>query len=197
MCSGMYIYWINVLACHSDGPLASPTMVSVANRISLHITNFEPDCDVEMPEPDGTRPFYRSFLALLALSKVQSEIYMRLYSASASRQTEEERERAIKDLDAGLRVWWSEWSQIFSEPRNSVADSFEHIELRFSYHNSMTLVHRMARPGMPSYGWSDEQCLENSRAAIRMINGVVAEGSEVASSGMLLWYFSLSPRHPH
>ncbi|KAF8251343.1 hypothetical protein K440DRAFT_614442 [Wilcoxina mikolae CBS 423.85] len=151
------------------------------------------DCDVEMPEPDGDRPFYQSFLALLALSKVQSEIYMRLYSASASRQTEEERERAIKDLDSSLRVWWSEWSQIFSDPRNSAVDSFEHIELRFSYHNSMTLVHRMARPGMPSYGWSDEQCLENSRAAIRMINGVVAEGSEVASSGMLLWLFQYYP----
>ncbi|CCX32977.1 Similar to Uncharacterized transcriptional regulatory protein C11D3.07c; acc. no. Q10086 [Pyronema omphalodes CBS 100304] len=151
------------------------------------------DCDVEMPEPDGNRPFYKSFNALLALSKVQSEIYVRLYSAAATRHTEEEREAAIKDLDTELRIWWKEWAQIFVTGRNAGFDSFEYIELQFSYHNSMTLVHRMARPGMPSYGWSDEMCLENSRAAIRMINGVVAEGSEVASSGMLLWLFQYYP----
>lgn len=123
---------------------------------------------------------------------------MRLYSAAASRQTEDERERAIKDLDGELHAWWGEWSQVFSDPRsNSAVDTFEHIELQFSYHNSMTLVHRMARPGMPSYGWSDGLCLENSRAAIRMVNAVVAEGSEVASSGMLLWCDSTPPSLAH
>jgi hypothetical protein len=115
---------------------------------------------------------------------------VRLYSASAARHSEDDRERAIKELDAELRDWWDEWSQIFTVHTRKVVDSFEHIELQFSYHSSMTLVHRMARPGMPSYGWSDEQCLENARSAIRMINGVVAENSEMASSGMLLWYLT-------
>jgi hypothetical protein len=116
---------------------------------------------------------------------------VRLYSASAARHSEDERERAIKELDAELRAWWDEWSQMFTEhtphPRR-VIDSFEHVELQFSYHSSMTLVHRMARPGMPCYGWSDEQCLENARSAIRIINEVAAESPEMAASGMLLWY---------
>jgi hypothetical protein len=115
---------------------------------------------------------------------------VRLYSASATRHSEDERERAIKDLDAELRAWWDEWSQMFTAQKRDhrVVDFFEHVELQFSYHSSMTLVHRMSRPGMPSYGWSDEQCLENARSAIRIINDVVVENPEVASSGMLLWY---------
>jgi hypothetical protein len=150
------------------------------------------DCDVELPDPEDRHP---NFIALIQLAKIHSVIYVRLYSASAAKQNEDEREDAIKHLDVELRGWWNKWSSIFvsQNPGGSTIESFERIELQFSYHSSMALVHRMARPDMASYAWSDNLCLENARASIRMINTVVAQNEEIATGGMLLWLFQYYP----
>lgn len=81
-------------------------------------------------------------MALVTLSKIHSQIYVRLYSASALRHSADELEQAVKELDAELRDWWDEWSNIFKLEKDH-PNSFEDIELQFSFFSSMTLVHRM------------------------------------------------------
>jgi len=162
-----------------------PSAFSLGRRdVEIHMANAGA---VDFPEPDDQHPFHKNFIALCTLAKIHSRIYVRLYSASAARHSEEERERAIKELDADLREWWDEWSKIFTVQNRKMIDSFEHIELQFSFYSSVTLVHRMARPGMPSYGWSDEQCLASARHAIQMIINIVADNPDMAQCGMLLW----------
>ncbi|TGZ79973.1 hypothetical protein EX30DRAFT_66309 [Ascodesmis nigricans] len=149
------------------------------------------DCDVELPIDDGNNPLYQSFIAMVQLAKIQSNIYVKLYSASALRQTEREMAASIRDLDRALRDWWAEWEKDFDNEATRV--SFEYVELKFSYYSNMTLVHRMARPGMPDYAWSDKECLENARGAISTVNEVVERNAALATSGMLLWLFQYYP----
>lgn len=159
------------------------------------------DCDVELPEDDESSPYFRNFIALIALAKIQSNIYVRLYSASAVRLTEGERERNILELDAELRKWWDEKKPIFfnadgekiGTPKGVDAanekplDIFSRMELRFSYLCSLTLVHRTARPGMLGWAASERICLESARESIKVINEVVESNLDIANSGMIMW----------
>jgi hypothetical protein len=144
------------------------------------------DCDTELPEDDGTSPYFKNFLALIQLAKIQSNIYVRLYSASAARMTDEERDNNIATLDLELRNWWAEKKAIFTPETGSSEkplDVFSRLELRFSYLCSLTLVHRTARPGAAS----ERVCLESARESIVIINEVVESSFDVANSGMIMW----------
>ncbi|KAL7270001.1 hypothetical protein RUND412_007302 [Rhizina undulata] len=180
---------------------------------SLSLTFGRPPClpdfdvDVELPEDDGSNPYFHNFLASIWLAKIQSSIYVRLYSANSGKQSDEEREKAIIELDAELRRWWEE-EKMFDKngkgkekeaidgasgsgqrEKNTALDSFSLMETRFSYFSNMTLVHRKARPG----GASEKICLESARECIRLINNVVENDVELANSGMLLWLFQYYP----
>lgn len=158
------------------------------------------DCDVELPEDHGS-PYFGNFMALILLAKIQSNIYVRLYSASAVRLTDEERAKVITELDAELRKWWEEKKPIFFNTDGTVADTpktadgaeekpldiFSRVELQFSYLCNLTLVHRTARPGMSGWAASESICLESSRESIRIINRVVEDNLDIANSGMIMW----------
>lgn len=158
------------------------------------------DCDVELPEDPGN-PYFKNFLALICLAKIQSHIYVRLYSASAVRLADEARAKIITELDAELRKWWEDKKPIFFNADGTVADSprsadgteekpldiFSRMELQFSYLCSLTLVHRTARPGMLGWAASESICLESSRESIRIINRVVENNLIIANSGMIMW----------
>ncbi|RPB08074.1 hypothetical protein P167DRAFT_539588 [Morchella conica CCBAS932] len=151
------------------------------------------DCDTELPEDDGTSPYFKNFLALIQLAKIQSNIYVRLYSASAARMTDEERDNNIATLDLELRNWWAEKKAIFFTPETGASDKpldvFSRLELRFSYLCSLTLVHRTARPGAAS----ERVCLESARESIVIINEVVESSFDIANSGMIMWLFQYYP----
>lgn len=163
------------------------------------------DCDVELPEDHGN-PYFKNFLALICLAKIQSSIYVRLYSASAVRLTDEERAKIISELDAELRKWWEDKKPIFFNADGTVAgspgsvdgaeekplDIFSRMELQFSFLCSLTLVHRAARPGMLGWAESESICLESSRESIRIINRVVESNLDIANSGMIMWSVFLS-----
>lgn len=166
------------------------------------------DCDVELPEDHGS-PYFKNFMALILLAKIQSNIYVRLYSASAVRLTDEERAKIITELDAELRKWWEDKKPIFFNADGTVADSpksvdgteekpldiFSRMELQFSYLCNLTLVHRTARPGMLGWAVSESICLESSRESIRIINRVVENNLDIANSGMIMWLvFSTCPQ---
>ena len=73
------------------------------------------DVDVELPEDDGTNPCLKYFFALIGLAKVQNAIYMRLYSVSAGKQSDEEKDKAINELDGELEQWWEETRRVLEE----------------------------------------------------------------------------------
>lgn len=159
------------------------------------------DCDVELPEDNGSSPYFKNFIALILLAKIQSNIYVRLYSASAARLTDEKRARVITELDGELRRWWEEKKPIFFNEDGTAADSprsadgtgekpldiFSRMELQFSYLCSLTLVHRTARPGMLGWAESESISLESSRQSIRIINQMVENNLNIANSGMIMW----------
>lgn len=159
------------------------------------------DCDVDLPEEDEKSPYFKNFIALIWLAKIQSNIYIRLYSASATRLTDEERAKNITELDAELRRWWEEEKPIFFNKDGTEADVsesadgrseklldvFSKLELRFSYLCSLTLVHRTARPGMLAWATSEKICLDSARESIKIINEVVESNLDMANSGMIMW----------
>ncbi|PWW77842.1 hypothetical protein C7212DRAFT_82371, partial [Tuber magnatum] len=162
------------------------------------------DCDTELPEGDGKAGYSPNFIALIKLAKIQSNIYMRLYSAAATRQKTAEKEKAISGLDLELRAWWTQSRAIFDtagSPDAAVDEGgptaplaiFSKLELKFSYLCSLTLVHRMARPDMKIWAQSDKLCLESARDSIRIINEVVECNLDVANSGMIIWLFQYYP----
>ncbi|RPA96270.1 hypothetical protein L873DRAFT_1811696 [Choiromyces venosus 120613-1] len=162
------------------------------------------DCDAEMPEDDGKEVYFPNFIALIKLAKIQSNIYMRLYSAAAARQETAEKEKAILELDLELRAWWTQSRTILDtaggpDPAMNKGvpaaplDIFSKLELKFSYLCSLTLVHRMARPDMTIWAQSDNLCLESARDSIRTINEVVECNLDVANSGMIIWLFQYYP----
>jgi len=156
------------------------------------------DCDTELPEGDGKEVFFVNFIALIKLAKIQSNIYLRLYSAAATRQETAEKEKAIVELDLELRAWWTQSGAVFDTAGGLDATInegvptaplaiFSKLELKFSYLCSLTLVHRMARPDMGIWAQSDGNCLESARDSIRIINEVVECNLDVANSGMIIW----------
>ncbi|CAZ81579.1 unnamed protein product [Tuber melanosporum] len=162
------------------------------------------DCDTEMPEGDGKAVYFLNFIALIKLAKIQSNIYMRLYSAAATRQETAEKEKAILELDSELRDWWTQSRAVFDTAGNPDAAVnqgapaaplavFSKLELKFSYLCSLTLVHRMARPDMAIWAESDNLCLESARDSIRIINEVVECNLDVANSGIIIWLFQYYP----
>ncbi|KAF8461998.1 fungal-specific transcription factor domain-containing protein [Kalaharituber pfeilii] len=188
------------------------------------------DCDIELPDDDGTNPMYNHFTALTRLSRIKSHIYARLYSASAGRMGAEERTAVIRELDQELREWWKadgekvgqanqrrEEDRSTKSPSRDNADSrssgngeelddddemleqsFSQLEILFSYHNSLMMVHRMA-PTVPSgitspaAAESSKICLASARISIQLINHAIVTNKALAASGMLLWLFQYYP----
>ncbi|RAH52867.1 C6 zinc finger domain protein [Aspergillus piperis CBS 112811] len=62
----------------------------------------ESQCDLTLPDIHHTAP---EFLAVIRLAMLQSEVYHRLYSLKALRQTDAQLLGAIRDLDSALEVW--------------------------------------------------------------------------------------------
>lgn len=150
------------------------------------------DCDVELPVDDGRNPFFKNFLAEIELARIHSSIYIRLYSAQAAMQSEHDLGVAILELDREVDGWWERWSDTvnyLNKDRSfKTIDLFEHVQLKFGYYSSVTLINRIARPGMAEYAQSQRKALESARAAIKMTMEVVASAPDLANTGLMLWY---------
>ena len=148
-----------------------------------------PDFDVDVPLPTAT-PENTSFLALIALARIQSKIYLRLYSAVAQQQPEAERACAIEELDKAMNAWWDTTQRIITPTTTDAINAYEQLELKFSFHSAMTLIHRQSRP---SNTWSAAACLQHARAALQTVTDTIAGNLYAATSGMLLWLFHYYP----
>lgn len=119
------------------------------------------DCNVELPDEHpadgcGLLPFkngtFNLFRAMSRFSEIQSKVYMQLYSAKASKQTDGELLQAIGRLDKELEEWrMSVPAEI--RPDDDVKDMTQNIKggtlvhllvLHFAYYNCLTTIHRMS-----------------------------------------------------
>ncbi|KAA8894590.1 fungal-specific transcription factor domain-containing protein [Sphaerosporella brunnea] len=155
------------------------------------------DCDVELPIDDGTNAYYKNFMAQIAMARVQSAIYVRLYSAQAATQSQRDLEVAVLELDREVDAWWEEWGEMTDYEKKGgpfrAVDYFEHVHLKFTYYSAVTLINRMARLGMGLYVASEQKALESARAAIRLVMQAVTNSPDLGNTGLLLWLFNCYP----
>jgi hypothetical protein len=155
------------------------------------------DCDVELPTDDGSNVFYKNTIAEIAMARIQSAIYVRLYSAQAAAQSQHDLEIAILELDREVDAWWEEHGEITDYERKGspfrAIDYYEHVHLKFTYYTGVTLINRMARPGMSIYASSEQKALDSARAAIKLTMQAVANSPDLGNTGLLLWLFNCNP----
>ncbi|EXM24766.1 hypothetical protein RAB80_002274 [Fusarium oxysporum f. sp. vasinfectum] len=87
-------------------------------------------------------PWDLALTSLIEMSRIQGQIYERLYSPLAKARGMEERLVETTKLDSDLRRWYSDWAQIDS----SAAYGRDRFDMTFSpvdimYHSLLTLIH--------------------------------------------------------
>lgn len=120
----------------------------VALRIRHPPTQDDDEMDVELPLDDPTSPEPGSnyLMKKIGLAQIQGQIYKRLLSVSASRQSYPQRIAAVTELEAKLQAWKSSIPIDFRredfEPETSFPESFTHtVILRLSYFNTLAAIH--------------------------------------------------------
>lgn len=150
------------------------------------------DIDVDMPK-ESEEVDWPLLMAWTWLAKIQSRIYERLYSATAYMSGDEQRHSAALELDAELRAWSEKNMQPLCERQTTFLEGkYIELELRFNYHNSLVMIHRVNHGG----GQESEQiCLDSARDALAMIKTTFSNNSELAQSDLALW-FVFQSYHP-
>ncbi|KAF8251868.1 hypothetical protein K440DRAFT_647294 [Wilcoxina mikolae CBS 423.85] len=118
------------------------------------------DCNVELPDEhalDGIGEFplnnskakFNLFRCMVNFAMIESKVYMQLYSAKASKQSDGELLNTIGDLDRELEEWKDSVPAEFSPDSDlssiGHSEKFMHFMLvHFTYYNCLTTVHRMS-----------------------------------------------------
>ncbi|TGZ79134.1 hypothetical protein EX30DRAFT_309201 [Ascodesmis nigricans] len=183
------------------------------------------DCNVDLPDDNpedgyGLVPLMKEkrtfniFGSMSRFSIIQSKVYMQLYSAKASRQTDGELLQAIGRLDKELEDWRSSLPAEF-RPENET--SLQHpnglllhvVILQFAYYNCLTTIHRMSihhgywsnrlsdyaiaglsiQPLNPRVFSSASLCVSAARATVRLIEYINPKDS---SCIWLVMYYPVS-----
>jgi len=163
------------------------------------------DCNVELPDEhaldgtgevplDNSKAKFNLFRCMVEFAIIESKVYMQLYSAKASKQSDGELLNTIGDLDRELEEWKDSVPAEFSPDCEaySTAQSAKlmHIMiLHFAYYNCLTTIHRMsihhgywtsrlsnyalaglsARPLNPRVFASASLCVSAARSTINLI----------------------------
>ncbi|KAI9788103.1 MAG: hypothetical protein M1816_007235 [Peltula sp. TS41687] len=145
-----------------------------------------PDFDIDVDLPKQTEEIeWPLLMAWIWLSKIQSRIYERLYSATAYASGDEQRHSAALELDAQLRSWSMKHMQTLLESRTAFfGGQYLELELKFNYYNSLVMIHRVDYSGGPE---SEKICLDSAREAIEMVRTAFTQHSELADSDIALW----------
>lgn len=162
------------------------------------------DFNVDLPEEDpadgvgniplaGGKAKVNLFRLLAQFSTIEGKVYMQLYSAKASRQTDQEILNTIGELDQELERW-KESVPIEIRPDNEIKMDegplvLHVVMLHFAYYNCLTTIHRMsihhgywtsrlsnyaisglsAKPLNPRVFSSAVLCVSAARASINLI----------------------------
>lgn len=156
----------------------------------------DPEDDVgNIPLADGKGKM-NIFRAMCEFTVIESEVYKRLYSAKASRQSDGELLNAIGELDQRLEEW-KDRIPIDFRPEHEIKAAhtplmLHIVMLHFTYYNCLTTIHRMsihhgfwtsrladyaieglnARPINPRIFSSAALCTAAARASISLIKYV-------------------------
>ncbi|KAF3929033.1 hypothetical protein ABW20_dc0102162 [Dactylellina cionopaga] len=157
-----------------------------------------PDFDVDVDLPDnvtGNVLLTQHFSGWVWLAKIQSQIYMRLYSASACRASDEDRQHAAKELELELRNWWAQnGAGLQLIPSIGLFEKqYLELEIKFSFHNSMIMIHRVNKGGGEL---SEAICLDSARTSVQLIKQTLEVNHEAADGSVLLWLFQYFPFTP-
>ncbi|EWC43735.1 hypothetical protein DRE_07395 [Drechslerella stenobrocha 248] len=157
-----------------------------------------PDFDVDVDLPDnvtGNVLLTQHFSGWVWLAKIQSQIYMRLYSASACRASDEDRQHAAKELELELRNWWAQnGAGLQLIPSIGLFQKqYLELEIKFSFHNSMIMIHRVNKGGGEL---SEAICLDSARTSVQLIKQTLEVNNQDADGSVLLWLFQYFPFTP-
>ena len=115
------------------------------------------------------------FNSRIGLAIIQGQVYKRLYSVKAMRQSESEQFLAVHELNAMLSTWRSSVPIDFDEEtlttlQAPICPSVLHkIILRFNYVNCLIIIHRPFPRDNGSSAPSDELCVSEARKAVQLI----------------------------
>ncbi|GAB7357999.1 hypothetical protein MBLNU230_g0165t1 [Neophaeotheca triangularis] len=168
------------------------------------------DLNVELPSEDppdnigniplegslddkGQRKTMNLFRLMCTFAEIQSQVYKRLYSVKASRQSDGELLNTIGELDQALEEW-KDGIPIAFRPEHEIKAShtpliLHVVVLHFAYYNCLTTIHRMsvhhgywtsrlsnyaiqglnARPLNPRVFMSASLCVNAARTSISLI----------------------------
>lgn len=179
------------------------------------------DCNVDLPDEDpldgvGDVPLsngkakFNLFRSMASFAIIESKVYMQLYSAKASKQSDGELLNTIGDLDRELEEWKDGVPAEFS-PDNELSTTSQNkiihvVILHFAYYNCLTTIHRMsihhgywtsrlsnyalaglsARPLNPRIFSSAALCVSAARSSINLIKYLDPRDYPC------IWYVSLS-----
>ncbi|RVD83604.1 uncharacterized protein DFL_007987 [Arthrobotrys flagrans] len=157
-----------------------------------------PDFDVDVDLPDnvtGNVLLTQHFSGWVWLAKIQSQIYMRLYSASACKASDEDRQHASKELELELRNWWAQnGAGLQLIPSIGLFEKqYLELEIKFSFHNSMIMIHRVNKGGGEL---SEAICLDSARTSVQLIKQTLEVNNDAADGSVLLWLFQYFPFTP-
>ncbi|KAK6334599.1 hypothetical protein TWF718_010056 [Orbilia javanica] len=157
-----------------------------------------PDFDVDVDLPDnvtGNVLLTQHFSGWVWLAKIQSHIYMRLYSASACKASDEDRQHASKELELELRNWWAQnGAGLQLIPSIGLFEKqYLELEIKFSFHNSMIMIHRVNKGGGEL---SEAICLDSARTSVQLIKQTLEVDNDAADGSVLLWLFQYFPFTP-
>ncbi|TVY66272.1 putative transcriptional regulatory protein [Fusarium oxysporum f. sp. cubense] len=115
----------------------------------------------------GQAPWDLALTSLIEMSRIQGQIYEKLYSPLAQARGMEERLAETNKLDSDLRRWYSDWAQIDS----SAAYGRDRFDMTFSpvdimYHSLLTLIHWNVN-SMESARDISEACYEAAHGMLR------------------------------
>jgi Fungal specific transcription factor domain len=143
------------------------------------------DIDVDYPAEDPS-VHWSLFTGWVWLAKIQSQVYQRLYSATAIQISDEERHVAAMELDHDLRWWWTEKGKLLlKQQKTERARKYVEVELKFNFHNSLVTIHRVNRGGGDE---SARLCLESAREALSLIkDSIDKDGDTNEDHKTVLW----------
>ncbi|KAL5623762.1 hypothetical protein FOBRF1_003012 [Fusarium oxysporum] len=148
----------------------------------------------------GQAPWDLTLTSLIEMSRIQAQIYKKLYSPQAKAHGIEERLVETDKLDSDLRQWYSEWVQIES----SAAYGKDRFDMTFSpvdimYHSLLTLIQWNANSSDSARDIS-EACYEAAHGMLRThlthYSRLTASGNE-ASAIYAIWVLHATSFTPY
>lgn len=131
------------------------------------IQDFDVDVEpFEISTKPERRPWDTSFSAFIEFGRIQSRIYEKLYSPSASRSTDEDRRATVAHLAKRLTQWYDAWRSVdytHAYRKDLFQFTFEGIDV--VYYSILTLLFRGASSSNSASSISAE-CFEAARKGL-------------------------------